>query len=114
MRITGIENNQRIMVELGERLKDNRILMPLTQKEMAERAGVSLRTVERIENGENVKIENILNYLRALNIIQNLEVVIPEQKVMPTDIHDNGKKRSRATSAKKQKESNNEWKWGDE
>ncbi len=114
MRIYGTENNEIIMRELGIRIKDTRIGMFLTQKELADRAGISQRTVERIENGENVKIENILNIMRAMQFLQNLEILIPEQEMRPTELHDKGKKRVRVTSKRAVARVDYEWKWGDE
>ena len=114
VRIFGTENNEGIMKEIGVRIKDTRIAISLTQKELAERAGVSGRTVERIENGENVKVENIINVMRAMQLLQNIELLIPEQEIRPTELHDKGKKRMRATSKKSAANSTGEWKWGDE
>lgn len=114
MRIYGYENNEVILRELGIRIKDTRIILSFTQKELSERAGISQRTVERIENGENVKIDNLINVIRALDLLQNFEILVPEQKMRPTELHDIGKKRTRATSRKEQKIGTNEWKWGDE
>lgn len=114
MKIFGTENNESIMKELGQRLKDTRIAVSLTQKELAERAGVSSKTVERIENGENVRIAHVISILRAMNLTENLELLIPEQPLSPTQLHDYGKKRKRAVSMKKTVKDRNDWKWGDE
>ena len=114
MRIYGMENNDTIMKELGQRLKDTRIAIPLTQQELADRAGISLRTVIRIEKGESVRIDYILSVLRAMDLLKNLEIVIPEQIISPVQLHDYGKKRKRATSSRKKQKVENEWKWGDE
>lgn len=113
MKIYGMESNEIIMKEMGTRIKDTRISMMLTQKTLAERAGISQRTIERIENGENVKVENVINLLRAIQLLQNLEILIPEQKMRPTELHDNNKRRLRAAS-KKHANITIEWKWGDE
>ena len=75
MKIHGTESNDYILKELGKRIQDIRISVAITQRELAERAGVSPSTMERIENGENVKIENILNVMRALSLLNNLDIV---------------------------------------
>ena len=77
MKIYGAENNEIIMKEIGIRIKDTRIAIDLTQKELAERAGISQRTIERIENGENIKVENIINVLRAMQLLRNLDNLVP-------------------------------------
>jgi len=114
LNLSGTENNLYLMKELGMRLKDIRIAMSLTQKQAAERAGISSKTLERIENGENVRVEGILNLLRAMDLLDNLDILIPEQNITPTMQHDYGKKRMRATPIKSKEKVNSEWKWGDE
>lgn len=113
MRLFGNENNETIMKELGQRIQDNRVTMNLTQAQMAERSGVALRTVARIENGESVKVESMLNILRVLGVLGNLNEMIQEQVLAPTEIIDIGKKRKRVTTAGKKQEKGT-WVWGDE
>ncbi len=113
MKISGTENNETILKELGQRIKDIRIKMSMTQKEFALKAGVSARTIERLENGENINIECFLNVLRVINCIQNTDLLITEQILTPEMIFNNQKKRQRA-SAKQKKEEKIFWKWGDE
>lgn len=112
MKITGSENNIFILQELGRRIKDARIAISMTQKEMAQKAGVSEKTVERIEKGENVKIENLLNIFRVLNFLQNIEILIPEQEVLIEETMD--KKRRKRASRKKEINDNSDWKWGED
>ena len=46
MKIFGTESNEQVLKELGQRLKDTRISMSYTQKEMAERAGISVKCAQ--------------------------------------------------------------------
>ena len=100
MRITGFESNAEILAELGERIKDARIAMPLTREELAARSGVSTRTIANIESGSGATLSNIISVLRALNMAGNLEILVPEQGARPSDIASLGKKRKRATHPK--------------
>ncbi len=84
--------------------------MNLTQAQMAERSGVALRTVARIEKGESVNVENVLNVLRVLG---NLNQLVQEQVLAPTELIDVGKKRRRA-SGKQKSQKRETWVWGDE
>lgn len=111
MKITGTENNIFILQELGKRIKDTRIAISLTQKELAAKAGISEKTMERMEQGENVKIENLLNVFRVLGILQNLEILIPEQEFLTIKEADNKRKRASKKGVKKESSA---WKWGDE
>lgn len=113
MKLLGMENNEAIMKELGQRIQDIRISMNLTQAELAQQAGIALRTMSRVENGESVKVESVLDVFRALNILANLDMLVPEQLLIPTEVVDYGRKRRRVSSKKKTREKE-EWVWGDE
>ncbi len=113
MKIFGIESNDYILFELGSRIKATRISMAYTQVDLAQKAGISLKTLERIESGENVRLDVLINLLRAMNLLQNIDLLIPEQVLKPTELHDRGRKRVRATTARIVSD-NNLWKWGDE
>jgi transcriptional regulator with XRE-family HTH domain len=113
MRITGNENNILILKELGERIKDLRIAENMTQNDLADRSGVSVKTICRIEKGDNLSIMNYLNVLRALGILENLQLIVPEKRVSPEELHERGKKRERV-SAKQKRQATRPFKWGDE
>jgi len=50
-----------------------RKLCGLTQAQLADRAGVSPRTLQRLEDGDGgVTLENVLRILRALGVLDNL------------------------------------------
>lgn len=112
MRIHGDENNAFILKELGQRIKDIRIRRSMTQTELSANAGVSFSTVVRIENGEGVNIENIMKVMRALNLLQNFNDLVPEQELTPEELFQNKQKPKRVS--KLQKVSENDWVWGDE
>lgn len=115
MKICGTESNLFILKEFGKRIQDVRISASITQKELAERSGVSASTMERIEKGENVKIENILNVLRALSLLENFDVLVPEQEIVPTIVIERRMKRKRVRNKKQCGDKTEiEWKWGDE
>lgn len=113
MKLYGSENNKTILKELGQRIKDTRIKMSLTQKEFAIKAGISHKTAARLEAGINVQIESLLNVLRVFNCLDNINFLIAEQELSPEQIYKKETKRKRASS-KQKKEINKNIKWGDE
>lgn len=113
MKIFGMENNDYILLELGSRIKQTRVIMSYTQAELAQKAGISHKTLERIESGENVRLDVLISILRAMDLLQNIDLLIPEQVLKPTELHDRGRKRVRATSTQTVSD-NTLWKWGDE
>jgi putative transcriptional regulator len=110
--------------ELGERLARLRLNRNQTQAALAHEAGVSLRTVVRLEQGESVQLTNLLRVLRALDLLGNLEALAPESAASPLQqIRRQGRLRRRA-SAPRGKEAAREdegggeeadgWTWGEE
>lgn len=112
MKIYGTESNQILLQEVGSRIRDTRIAASVTQEDLAAETGLSLSTIKRIEHGGSVRIDSLFSIMRYLGLLQNIELLIPEQKVLPTELLDRGGKRKRASS-KKQTDLNG-WKWGDE
>ncbi len=72
-----------ILAKLGSRIKELRIRQNLQQGEMASRAGVSLFTISKIEKGEPVNMTMFLKVLRTLNLLENLDQLVPEPPISP-------------------------------
>ncbi|MCD8120579.1 MAG: helix-turn-helix domain-containing protein [Lachnospiraceae bacterium] len=113
MRITDYNSNQMILEELGQRIRDNRIAANYSQMELAERAGLSVRTLASLEKGHGGTLENLLNVLRALGSLSNLELLLPEQSVSPISIVDRKPKPKRA-SRSRNRAVNKDWVWGED
>jgi len=66
---------------LGSRFKDYRLRANMTQKEVAEMAGLSVLTVYRFENGSvtNIALSSFLLLLKAVGCINDLSELMPEQ-----------------------------------
>ena len=62
----------RALRDLGEDLATWRKLRRLTMAEVAERAGVGVNTVQRLEKGEGATLENVLRVARALGVLEAL------------------------------------------
>lgn len=59
--------------QLAESVAAWRKLKGLTQAQLADRAGVGLATLARLERGEGgASVENLLKVLRALGILENV------------------------------------------
>ena len=77
--ITGMSNSE-IIMELGRRFKEYRLSYQLTQKEVAEKAGISLITVRQFENGKayNITMGTFLALLRVLDCLEQVNGLLPE------------------------------------
>lgn len=105
--------DEAILAGLGERIAQCRIELQLTQAQLAEQAGVSKRTVERIESGYSAQMSSLIRILRVLDLIENLVQLVPGPGPRPMDLlRQKGKIRIRASSKKtKSKRTENPWKW---
>jgi len=70
---------------LGGRFKDYRLRANMTQKEVAEMAGLSSLTIYRFENGmvTNISLSTFLLLMKAVGCINDIENVMPEQPESP-------------------------------
>ena len=70
---------------LGTRFKDYRLRANMTQKEVAEMAGLSVLTVYRFENGTvtNIDLSSFLLLLKSVGSINDLSELMPEQPESP-------------------------------
>lgn len=91
--------NHDILSDLGKRLKQQRLNQNLSSAELANKSGVSIRTITGFERGEkNISLVNLIELLRALGLINNLSMLIPElPSVSPLELMEiEKKKRKRA------------------
>ena len=111
MRISGLISDDMVLKELSKRFKQYRISYPMTQAELEEKSMVSLSTIKRFENGEDISLSKMIRLLAALDLQEHLEMLIPDQSVRPSAYLDNSVPRRRA---RKENPKRQEWKWGDE
>jgi transcriptional regulator with XRE-family HTH domain len=83
MRITHNLTDVAVLRELGERLGRCRIDAALTQAQLAEEAGISKRTVERVEAGRSIDFVMLLRVLRVLKRLEVLDQLIPDLPQSP-------------------------------
>lgn len=102
------------LAELSERLARHRLNQDLTQAELARRAGISLRTVARLEAGDAVQLESLIRVLIALGLSSRLENWIPEVPASPIQqLERQGEARQRA-SGRPTPGAAQDWEWGDD
>jgi transcriptional regulator with XRE-family HTH domain len=115
MKISESLSDSAILVELGSRLAASRLAKNLTQEALAEAAGVSKRTLERLESGEVAsRLSAFVRVSRALGILTRLETLVPSPSVNPVDqLKLAARRRKRASGrAKSIKPPKQRWTWG--
>jgi transcriptional regulator with XRE-family HTH domain len=86
-----------ILAALAQRLARRRLDRGLTQAELAVQAGVSKRTVERMEAGASAQLVSLIRVLRTLGLVERLDVLVPEAAPSPMELLQlRGRRRQRA------------------
>ena len=75
-----------ILKKLGKRLKDYRISQRFKQQELAEESGVGISTIAKIEKGQSVSLSLLISVMRTLGLLENLELLVPEQRISPFEL----------------------------
>ena len=108
-------SDEAILEELGRRLSRRRLDLQLTQARLAEEAGVSKRTVERIESGNPAQTISLIRILRVLDLLSGLDSMLPKPGPRPMDLLKlQGKERKRASRKRKSTVQESGWTWGDD
>jgi transcriptional regulator with XRE-family HTH domain len=117
MRISSQLSDEAILREVGSRLAVARLARNLTQAALAEQAGVSKRTIERLESGEvAARLSGLVRVLRALGLAERLDALIPSPTVSPVaQLKLAGYRRKRASGRRaSEAPTKRKWTWGDE
>lgn len=87
---------------LGTRFKDYRLRSQLTQKDVANIAGLTVPTVQRFENGlsGDVSLSTFLLLMKAIGCINGLDELMPDQPESPYLYKGNNKKAQRVRHKK--------------
>ncbi|WP_312315618.1 helix-turn-helix transcriptional regulator [Stenotrophomonas sp.] len=114
MRITKLETDDAIQVELGLRVSRLRLSHNMSQDQLATAAGVSKRTVQRLEGGSPGQLTNMIRCLRALEQVHALDALLPPDSPNPIDlVTRRGRVRQRSRVAVT-KQRTGPWVWGDQ
>jgi transcriptional regulator with XRE-family HTH domain len=114
VKIAGQIADEAILRELGARLTTARLEQNLTQAALAEKAGISKRTVERLESGEvATQLSGFVRLCRALGLLERLDALIPDTTPSPMEqLKLQGRKRQRASNRRTGAETSKKWTWG--
>lgn len=113
MKINEKLSDRTVLAEIGERLARRRISLGLTQFHAATEAGLSKRTIARIENGESAQLSNFIRLMRVLDLLGGLDELIPPEQESPIQLlRRKGKQRKRASSLRSKPKGDSDWTWG--
>jgi transcriptional regulator with XRE-family HTH domain len=75
-----------VQAVLGGRLRAYREAAGLTQMELAERAGLTVLTIHKAEQGANFTARTLLRILRALGRLEQLDAFLPPVQESPLNL----------------------------
>jgi len=118
MQFSDIQGDAAILQELGARIERVRLQRNLTQAALAARAGVSKRTIERLESGETAtRLAGFLRVCHVLGLLQQLDQLVPAPAPSPMELLKlRGRERKRATGAHGDEQPDAPpapWRWGE-
>ena len=115
MKFQELNHDDAILQEMGRRLVQFRIDLNLTQAELATRAGVGKRTLERLETGETTQTRTLFRIFRELELLEKIEMVLPEPTARPSRAIKQAEALPKRVSRKRTDQAKaGPWKWGDE
>ena len=85
-------SNGELASRLGERFKEYRHALGLSQKQLSLQSGISIMTIVRFERGEShsIRLDNLIALMRAIQRLQDIEEMIPE---MPSSLYSNKRRK---------------------
>ena len=109
-----IATSEQIEGALCRQLESIRLTRNLTQAQLAREAGISLRTIGRLEKGLGVSLDTFIRALTALGLQTNLQTLLPDPNVRPIErVYFGGTERKRARPVQTDPEKST-WSWGDD
>lgn len=101
MRLAGM-TDEGVANHFAKRVRQMRLNANISQDEMASEAGISVTTYINFENAKNpsLKLKTVIAILRKLDLLDNIDLLVPEPEVSPRQIAKlQGKQRQRATAS---------------
>ena len=79
-------SDKAILIELGNRIRLKRIQKRFKQSDLAHRAGISVYTLQKMEHGKSFNVSTLIQVLRALKELDQLDHFLPPVEISPIDL----------------------------
>ena len=77
---------QDILIEIGARIRRERLNRNLKMETVASRAGFSVIVLSRLENGSGCTLANLVKTLRVLGLLDHLDAFLPDPGISPMEL----------------------------
>jgi transcriptional regulator with XRE-family HTH domain len=114
MPIQRLMSDEALLHELGHRIARLRLDRNLSQAQLAEQAGISKRTLERLEAGAAAtQLSLFLRVLRQLDLLERLELLLPEPQPSPLALLEQQQQATRQRASRRRiAKPASSWSWG--
>jgi transcriptional regulator with XRE-family HTH domain len=114
MPIQRLMSDEDLLHELGHRIARLRLERNLSQAQLAEQAGISKRTLERLEAGAAAtQLSLFLRVLRQLDLLERLELLLPEPQPSPLALLEQQQQATRKRASRRRiAKPASSWSWG--
>lgn len=103
-------SDETVLSEVGSRLRRERLDRNLTIAEVAERSGVSERTIRTVEAGHSFTMGTLLALLRTYGLLSRLDALLPDAGPSPIQLAERqGEPRQRAS--RRSTAATDDWEW---
>lgn len=101
-----------LAAEVGRRFRAERLNRNLTQKDLADRAGVSETTLREFESGSgNPSLQVILKLLRGLDLLNRIDALFPEPGPSPVQAAQVRRQERQRASGRRTEKPAEDWEW---
>ena len=108
-----LASSEAIEDALSERIEEIRLKRNITQSRLAREAGVSRSTITRLaQAGKGISLDSFIRILKALQLTNNLEALLPDPGLSPLEELEKGSQPSRQR-ARARKQDQKKWTWQD-
>jgi transcriptional regulator with XRE-family HTH domain len=114
MPIDHLMSDETLLHEIGQRIARLRLERNLSQAQLAEQAGISKRTLERLESGAAAtQLSLFLRVLRQLDLLERLEQLLPEPQPSPLALLEQQQQATRKRASRRSvAKPATSWSWG--
>jgi transcriptional regulator with XRE-family HTH domain len=89
------KSSSELQFELGKRLRRLRLQRNIDQRTLAEKAGIALTALQKLEAGRGSTVKTLVRTLKALDYLEGIEMLAPEPTVNPLALLRSTKPRQR-------------------
>jgi transcriptional regulator with XRE-family HTH domain len=120
MPLDDLHSDDAVLAELGRRLERHRLERNWTQEQLAYRAQIGRATLQRLERGRSVQSSSLIRVLRALELLDELDTLVPASLELPIAQLERERRRTDRRRARGRAHKTapapeeQSWQWGDE